>query len=300
MGAVTDPEQVAPITWESKVSYGESTSEQKTKIHQLLKSREITRGGNKLEVTIENCIPPIGKNCIRDADQVHVDKLIVKNLMPARGVSHHNMIALLVDDDLELSNGKLTDLQRTQLRHDLQHMTNTRRQLQMLAGNHTTIAKQQMKKMPGCQEWEALNTIFVRVFVNLPESFALYLAWENNFESIDYQLKPNDPIERLMNLRKSWETVCTRLISIPEAVVKKGFQGIKIWQDKQTLQDPEYQWEWTNDQNLKWKENAIMVAYNLSVKKSSLSGSDKGMLSWAQRSNAVWDSFRHLVNEINK
>ena len=229
-----------------------------------------------------------------------MDKLIQKALIPNRGVSHHNMIALLVDDDLELSNGKLTDAQRLSLRHDLQHRTNTRRKLQMLAGNHTTVAKQQMKKKQGCQEWEALNTIFVRVFVNLPESFAIYLAYENNFESIDYQLKPNDPIERLFNLRKSWENVCKGLISIPEAVVKKGYQGIKIWQDNQTLRDPEYQWEWTNDQNMKWKENAIMVAYNLSVKKTALSGSDKGMLSWAQRSNAVWDSFRQLVNEINK
>ena len=43
-----------------------------------------------------------------------------------------------------------------------------------------------------------------------------------------------------------------------------------------------------------------MGAYNLIVKKAQLSGSNKGMISWAQRSDAVWDSFRQLVNEINK
>ena len=92
-----------------------------------------------------------------------------------------------------------------------------------------------MQKMPGCQEWDALNTIFVRVFVNLPESFAVYLAYENNFESIDYQLKPNDPIERLFNLRKLWENVCKGFKTIPEIVWKKGFQVIKAWQDQQPL-----------------------------------------------------------------
>ena len=125
-------------------------------------------------------------------------------------------------------------------------------------------------------------------------------AYENNFESIDYQLKPNDPIERLFNLRKSWENVCKAFKTIPESVWKKGFHVIKTWQDNKTLEDPQFQWEWTNDQNMKWKDSAVMGAYNLNVKKAALSGSDKGMLSWAQRSNAVWDSFRHLVNEINK
>ena len=227
------------------------------------------------------------------------------------------MFAMLNDPDfdpnvdLELKKGhlKLTHTAKQKYTKNIQNKDDLPEgwRLTVIGGNHTMHAKKQMMQDPRYKDWDKLKTITMQVWVNLPAQFANYLGWKHNLMT-----KTQMETYLLLSLKRIHDDWVKQLAiwqtnrTMPEEVLARGYKGydgaMGIKEHNEKLKSLQQEQVWTQNNQQQWNIDHVTRAFGMECTKDAYKGN--GDLSqcaaFAQRSTAVWESWKSVENAINR
>ena len=307
----------AAVRWDSQISYNNSTELQHQEIEVLLAARQIGEGGLGLVLWTETLEPPDDDYAVRGLDLIHIRDNVIPALVRSQGGTSHLMFAMLnipdfdMKKDLEMKQGQLrltheAKKQFTKLIQNKDVLPEGWR-ITVIGGNHTMHAKKQLMQDPRYKEWDKLKTITMQVWVNLPPSFANYLGWKHNMMT-----KTQMETYLLLSINRIHDDWVEQLAiwqenkTMPEEVLATGYKGydgdIGIQEYNARLRSTSQQQVWTQTNHQQWNIDHVTRAFGIESTKEAYMG--KGDLSqcaaFAQRSTAVWESWKSVENAINR
>ena len=306
-----------PVRWDSQISYNNSTELQHQEIEVLLAARQIGEGGLGLVLKTEVLEPPDNEYAVRNLDLNHIQANVIPELVRSQGGTSHLMFAMLHDPDfdpkvdLELKNTDLKLTHKAKQRYikliQNKDILPEGMRLTVIGGNHTMHAKKQMMQDPRYKDWDKLKTITMQVWVNLPPSFANYLGWKHNMMT-----KTQMETYLLLSLKRIRDDWVRQLIiwqktkAMPEEVLATGYKGydgamgIKEYNEK--LKSHNLEQVWTKDNHQQWNIEHVPSAFGLPSTKTAYTGRADltQYAAFAQRSTAVWESWKLVENAINR
>ena len=261
--------------------------------------------------------PPDTEYAVRNLEPNHIKENVIPELVQSQGGTLHLMFAMLHDPgfdpnvDLEVKKGqlKLTHAAKQRYIKLIQNkdILPEGMRLTVIGGNHTMHAKKKMMQDPGYKDWDKLKTITMQVWVNLPPQFANYLGWKHNLMTKTQMetyllLQINRIHDDWVKQLAIWEKNRT----MPEEVLVRGYKGydgaIGIKEYNEKLKSLQQEQVWTKDNHQQWNIVHVPAAFGIVSTKSAYIA--RGELSqcaaYAQRSTAVWESWKLVENAINR